>query len=55
MSSNRRRYVISEFDRLHVMKAYWMVEVHAPLISFTLEHVLSAPTEYEAGWIAGPL
>ena len=54
MCINCRRYVITEFDRLQVMKAYWVVEVYAPLILFTLENVLSAPTEYEVGWIPGP-
>ena len=36
-----------------------VVEVYAPFIpnvpvSSPLENVLSAPTEYEAGWIPGP-
>jgi hypothetical protein len=35
MSVNYRGHVISEFARLHVMKAYWLVEIYAPLIPFT--------------------
>jgi len=59
MSINYRRHVISEFVRLHVMKEHRVVEVYAPLIlnaliSLTLQNVISAPTEHEAGWIPGP-
>jgi hypothetical protein len=59
MSINYRRHVISEFVRLHVMKAHWEVEVYAAfilnaLVSLTLQNVISAPTEHETGWIPGP-
>jgi len=59
MSINYRRHVISEFVRLHVTKEHRVVEVYAPfilkaLVSLTLQNVISAPAEYEAGWIPGP-
>jgi hypothetical protein len=53
MSVSYRRHVISEFVHLHIMEVYAPFILNVPVTSL-LENVLSAPTEYEAGWISGP-